>query len=116
VVVTIAGDLDTTTADRLDAFLRETRRDPSDHLVFDLSEMTFLDSAGLRILLNTYTHALQHGGEVHLAALQLRPARVIEITRVDRYLKTHATLDQALTAALNPSADEPPSEHGTASA
>jgi anti-anti-sigma factor len=117
VVVTISGDVDATSAGRLDAFLRETRRDPRHHVVFDLTEMTFLDSAGLRVLLNTYTHARQHGADVHLAALQSRPARVIEITQVDRYLKIHATPEQALAAALDPSAaDDPPGGHGTNSA
>lgn len=104
-VVTLAGDLDATNAGRLETFLADVRR-PGDHLVFDLAEIHFMDSAGLRALLNSYTSAARLGGSVRLAALQAMPARIVEITRVDTHLPVHRTVEDALTAVRTP--PEPP--------
>lgn len=100
VIIVLAGELDLTVADRLEEFIRTVRRHPGDHLVFDLAEMTFMDSAGLRVLLNTHTYAKQHGAGVHLAAAQPRPAVVLAITRVGSFLGVHETVESALHAAL----------------
>ncbi|MGI8330523.1 STAS domain-containing protein [Actinomadura scrupuli] len=106
VIIVVAGDLDLTVAGRLEAFIRESRRHPGDHLVFDLAEMTFMDSAGLRVLLNAYTYGRRHGGAVHLAAAQPRPAVVLAITQVGSYLGVHETVESALHAALTGSSPE----------
>ncbi|MCA2224102.1 STAS domain-containing protein [Nonomuraea aurantiaca] len=105
-VIAVGGELDATNESRLDAFIRECRQRPGDHLVFDLAEVHFMDSAGLRLLLSTYTFSRQHGGSVRLAALQPMPARLVEVTRIGEHLPVHATLQDALTAALSP--PEPP--------
>ena len=98
----LAGEIDSYTApelsERLDA-------DPS-LVVLDLTEVRFMDSAGLRALLNAHSAAARHGGSVRLAALQAMPARIVRITRVDAHLPVHATVDDALTAVLSP--PEPP--------
>jgi anti-anti-sigma regulatory factor len=61
-----------------------------------------MDSAGLRVLLNAYSYSHQHGGSVHLAALQSMPARLMEITRIVAHIPVHATLEDALTTVLSP--------------
>jgi anti-sigma B factor antagonist len=105
-VIAVGGELDATNESRLDEFVRECRQRPGDHLVFDLAEVQFMDSAGLRVLLNTYTYSRQHGGSVRLAALRSMSARLVEITRIGEHLPVHRTLQDALTAALTP--PEPP--------
>ena len=105
-VIAVGGELDANNQSRLDEFVRECRQRPGDHLVFDFAEVQFMDSSGLRLLLNTYTYSRQHGGSVRLAALQSMPARLVEITRIGEHLPVHTTLQDALTAALT--SPEPP--------
>ncbi|WP_219463683.1 STAS domain-containing protein [Nonomuraea rhizosphaerae] len=105
-VIAVGGELDVTNEGRLDLFVRESRQRPGDHLVFDLTEVHFMDSAGLRVLLNTYAYSRQHGGSVRLAALQPMPARLVEVTRIGEHLPVHLSVQDALTAALTPS--QPP--------
>ncbi|MCP2347746.1 STAS domain-containing protein [Nonomuraea roseoviolacea] len=100
-VITVGGEIDSANAARVESFIAESRRRPGDHLVFDLTEVRFMDSAGLRTLLNAYLDAEAHGGSVRLAALQPMPARLVAITRVDEHLPVHATVQEALTAALS---------------
>ncbi|MDR8408402.1 STAS domain-containing protein [Nonomuraea sp. 3-1Str] len=105
-VISVGGEIDSTNAARLESFIAASRRGPGEHLVFDLAEVRFMDSAGLRTLLNAYLYAEDHGGGVRLAALQSMPARLIAITRVGDHLPVHATVEDALTAVLTP--PEPP--------
>ncbi len=53
----VAGDLDLTTADRLDRALRDAERAEPRALVLDLSGVTFFDSTGLQILLDADVRA-----------------------------------------------------------
>ena len=47
----VAGILDTVTAPALEAELKKTELDGVSELVFDLSELEYISSAGLRVLL-----------------------------------------------------------------
>ncbi|MFE3448802.1 STAS domain-containing protein [Nonomuraea sp. NPDC059194] len=100
-VVAIAGEIDIATADELETFIREARLHPSDHLVFDLAEMTFIASVGLQVLLDAARFTRRHDGTVQLAALRSEPRRIMEITQVDTQLPVHASVEQAIAAVLN---------------
>ncbi|MEU8247702.1 STAS domain-containing protein [Nonomuraea sp. NPDC048916] len=106
-VIAVGGELDATNASRLESFIDESRRRPDDHLVFDLTEMCFLDSSGLRVLLNAYTYGTRQGGSVRLAALRPMPARMVQITRIDAHLPVHPTVAEALTTVLAPPTPAP---------
>ncbi len=59
--VAIEGRLDTTTAPQLEAELKESM-DGITELVMDLSEMEYISSAGLRVLLSAQKIMNQQGG------------------------------------------------------
>jgi anti-anti-sigma factor len=101
-VITVGGELDIMTAPPLEAFVRQVRR-PGDQVVFDLTDMTFMDCSGLRVLMRVHREARQDGSTVRLAAPRPVPARIIEITNIDTRIPVHATLDLALSAALTAS-------------
>ena len=54
------------------------------HLVFDLSEVRQLDSAGIEMLLHCMEEAMKRNGDVKLAAISTQVAVILELTRVDR--------------------------------
>ncbi|MEV4804988.1 STAS domain-containing protein [Nonomuraea sp. NPDC049421] len=102
-VISVAGDLEAAAADRLDAFITRARRRPGDHVVLDLSEVPFVGQAGLRVLLNVRALIRRHGGDLHLAALQHSPARVLNATGARPVLTVHPSVPQAILAALHAS-------------
>ena len=53
-------------------------------LVFDFSEVTQLDSAGIEVLLNCMEEAMKRNGDLKLAAIPPGPAVVLALTQVDR--------------------------------
>ncbi len=97
-LVTVVGELDATTSGQLDDFLRQARRMPGEHLVLDLSALTFIDSTGLSVLIKAQNLSRQHDGSVRLAALQPVPARLLRITGLDAHLPVYTSVGDALAA------------------
>ncbi|MBO3751715.1 STAS domain-containing protein [Streptosporangiaceae bacterium NEAU-GS5] len=100
-LINVAGELDATNTAALSLYLGEAHPDAARTLVLDLTELTFIDSTGLRVLLDLHRGAQAHGGSLHLATSQPHVIRVLEITGVDRRLHTHPTLREALAAVAS---------------
>ncbi|MCK2213765.1 STAS domain-containing protein [Actinomadura sp. ATCC 31491] len=98
-LITVSGQVDATTSAELEGFIDRARRRLDEHLVFDVREMSFLDSSGLAVLLAAATLARVHGAAIHLAGLQPRPTRILEITGAWQAVYLHERVDQAIAAA-----------------
>jgi anti-sigma B factor antagonist len=99
-VIALAGEIDLASAPELHQFIGQVRQTPADQLIFDMAEVAFMDSSGLRVLLEAFDFAQRHGGDIHLTALQGAPARLIQITRLDERFRLHSSTDIALAAIL----------------
>ena len=78
-MIAVCGEVDLATADELVVRLRTlsgTRRGP---ILLDLSQITFIDCAGLRSLRAFEQHVATAGGSVHVAAVSLPVARLFEL-------------------------------------
>ena len=73
------GELDLATASALDAALRECSRDTPGRLVVDLSDVPFIDAAGLRALIAARRRQDNAGGELLIASPSRQVARLLEI-------------------------------------
>ena len=65
-------------------------------IVLDLSEVTFVDSAGIGILVGCHGKVATAGGKLRMAGLTPRVLNVLRITKVDSIL----TLDDNVAASL----------------
>ncbi|MGW0811608.1 STAS domain-containing protein [Nonomuraea sp. NPDC002799] len=99
-VIAVGGEMDATNRRQLETYIEEIRTAPDEWLVFDLSQVPFMDSSGLHVLMKCTTDTLRQGGAVHLAAVQPLPARLFEITGVLAHVPVHETVADAVTAAL----------------
>ena len=84
--VRVSGDLDLATAAQLDATLREALGFARLVLV-DLHEMSYLDSTGLRVILDASIRARTQGAHVVLTGVSAQVETLLEVTR------TRAQLD-----------------------
>jgi anti-sigma B factor antagonist len=98
-VIKVCEELDVLTAEALQERSRDVC-DPGDHVVFDLTETTFMDCSGVRALLRVHEYVSPNGGSVHLSSPRPGPAKIIAITHVDRCLPTHASLEEAVRTGL----------------
>lgn len=64
-------------------------------LVFDFSEVTHVDSAGIEVLLNCMEEAMKRNGDLKLAAIPPGPAVVLALTQVDRLFEIFENASEA---------------------
>jgi anti-anti-sigma factor len=74
-----------------------------DALLFDLSQLEYISSAGLRVLMLVSKNVTPQGGRVVLAQPQRVVAEILEISRFKYIFPIHATVAAGL-AALSPDA------------
>ncbi|OII60271.1 metal ABC transporter substrate-binding protein [Streptomyces sp. CC53] len=96
-ILTPVGELDHHTADLLREPLDAALARGCTRLVVDCSQLAFLDSTGLNVLLGARLKAEAGGGGVHLAAMRPAVARVFEITGAEAVFTVHPSLEAALT-------------------
>lgn len=88
VVIEVAGEVDMTTAPQLaEEFSRALAEDPSE-IELDCTDMTFLDSSGIKVLIQAWTAVRERVGEttVYVTNLQRGPARTLEACGVSGLL------------------------------
>jgi anti-anti-sigma factor len=81
--------------ERLKGVVAEGRR----RLVVDLSDVSFIDSAGLGALISGLKAARGAGGYLRVACPTDQTRLVLELTTLHRVLPPYATIEEALAAA-----------------
>ncbi|MFC5752109.1 STAS domain-containing protein [Actinomadura rugatobispora] len=97
-VVTISGEIDVFTSPRLRERLLDIIDNGALHLVVDLSEVTFLDSTGLGVLVGIYHRLRARDGSMSFMGVNDRVRRVFHVTQLTKIFVLHRTLDEALAA------------------
>ncbi len=86
-LVRIDGELDASTAPVLDEALRKVITDGVERLVIDFSELEFVDSAGLSVLVATHKRLQSgNGGELVISSPSAAVRRLFGIAGLDRVL------------------------------
>lgn len=98
-VVAVSGEVDLSTAPTLRDHLLDRVELGERRLVVDLSDVGFLDSTGLGVLVMAYRAATQAGGGMVVACARPPVRRVLKITRLDVLLDHHSDLAGAVAAA-----------------
>jgi anti-sigma B factor antagonist len=99
VVVRLVGELDLYNAHLVrDELFAAAKREPQ-RLIVELSGVTFIDSTGLGVLIESRTR-LANKQAFLLVAPGLETRRALEISGLDRHFAVHDSLDEALSAAL----------------
>jgi anti-anti-sigma factor len=80
------GELDMLTAPEVEATVHELRRSGFEHVVLDLRKASFMDCAGLQVILSLDAAARTDGAAFELIAGPPAVQRLFEITRVVGHL------------------------------
>jgi len=94
-IVTVRGELDLAAADRLWETV-EPLLLPGVLVVLDGTDMTFLDSSGLRVLLQAHKRAETDGAVFRVVVPQSPVQRVLSLAGADAYLQVRPDLAAAL--------------------
>ncbi len=96
-VVSIGGEIDSSTAPAFEAVIAEALEEDPPALVIELSEVIFMASVGLRILAATQENV---GKSIQVAVVAdgMATSRPMQLTGLDKLVSLYPTLDEALTA------------------
>lgn len=93
-VIRVTGDLDLASSPRFEEALATAPT--ATHVVIDLTGCTFLDSSGVRAVIQTVHEVSEGGQRVDVVAASAAILRVLEITGVNRMVSIHLSLEDAL--------------------
>jgi anti-sigma B factor antagonist len=95
VIVTLPGEtLDAGNAKNLKDQLAAVLQ-PGAKLVFDLSQLRFVDSSGLGLLLSSLRQVHSTGGDLKLCGMNKAVRALFELVRMHRVFEIYATRDDA---------------------
>lgn len=97
-VVEAAGEVDVYTAPQLDEELTRIVESGTYALVVDLTNVDFLDSTGLGVLVKTLKRVREHGGSLAIVATADRITKVFRITGLDSVMTLTDSVDAATGA------------------
>lgn len=99
VVVRLAGELDLYNAGAVRTALAESTEDAPERLVVDMSDVRFIDSTALGVLIEARSK-LRNRHAFMLASPGLETRRALEVSGLDRHFALHDTVAAALAATV----------------
>lgn len=103
-VITIRGDLDVVTSPQLDESLTAAEADHR-HIILDLTQVDFLDTSALAVIVGHWKKAEAAGGTLALAGARYRYTKTLWITGLADKLTLYENVDEGLLAEASPASD-----------
>jgi anti-sigma B factor antagonist len=94
-VFRLRGSLDLATAPTVRAALNDATDNDSHHIIVDLTQLEFLDSTGLGVLIGAHRRAAEHGGSLRLIVHDGSIARLLNITGLIAVFAVYHSLEDA---------------------
>ncbi len=96
-IVKIKGEIDHHTSvairEKVD---REYQRKRALNIIFDLSEINFMDSSGIGVLMGRYRNVMILGGHVGLYGVSPQVDRILSISGIYKIMKKYECIDDAI--------------------
>ena len=99
-VMAVNGRLDSTTSTVFEAEVLKWIESPATHFVLDLSGVTFMSSAALRVLLTMVKRTARSAKKVALAVSSPEVQDVLKIANFTTLFKIEPTVDEAARVVL----------------
>lgn len=95
-IISIHGSLVNEELSKLNDAIEESLRSGTPNIVLELSEVPYIDSAGLELLLDLVSRLGKLGGDIRLAALNEVCLEIFSATRMDNFYNPFGDADSAL--------------------
>src|SRR5258707_14567932 len=95
-VLPLKGEIDLHVSPSVTASLNQMIEKKPERMVVDLSDVTYIDSAGLASLIEAMQKVESYGGQFVLAWLQETVRSIFEISRLDQVFQIFPDADAAL--------------------
>jgi anti-anti-sigma factor len=96
VVLKVTGPI---TLDNIVSFQSELSKNRPPVMVFDLSEVPYMDSSGVGVMISYYSTGKKEGRRMALAGVTERVTALLKLTKVLPLLRSYPTVEEALEQA-----------------
>jgi anti-sigma B factor antagonist len=98
-ILSVSGEVDLYTAPNLDERLSALIADGAHRIVIDFSDVEFLDSTGLGVVVKTLKRVREQEGSLMVVVPNDRIQKVFRITGLDQVVTLHESLPDAVAAS-----------------
>lgn len=95
-LIKLAGRIDSSNAEQVDATFKEIIENGRSNIVVDLSEVNYMSSAGLRALVSALRECKQRRGDVRLANVSERVQEVLSLAGLDSLFESFTDVTNAV--------------------
>ena len=97
-VLPLHGEIDLNVSPQLASTFNEMVRSKPPRIVVDLTNVTYIDSSGLAVLIVGMQQVKEYGGKFALVGLQSDVQSILETAQLDQFFATYPHVDAALEA------------------
>jgi len=97
-VLPLHGEIDLNVSPQLATTFNEMVRTKPPRVVVDLTNVTYIDSSGLAVLIVGMQQVKEYGGKFALVGLQSDVRSILETAQLDQFFATYPHIDAALEA------------------
>ena len=97
-VMPLEGDIDLHVSPAVSESLNAMIKKKPERIVIDLSRVTYIDSAGIAVLILAMQEVEAYGGKFFLAGMQETLRSIFETSRLERVFRIFPDVDAALAA------------------
>jgi anti-sigma B factor antagonist len=97
-VASLKGDLTAMSASETRQTLTRLVTPRRNHMVLDLANVTYLDSSGLAVIVETMKRARTLGGDLKVCMLQPDVRSIFDMTRLTAVFDVHPSRDEAVVS------------------
>jgi len=94
-VIKLKGNLDALTAPELKPTIDELVANKQVKVIFNLQELTLIDSSGVGAIVSLFKRVRMLGGDVKIACLANQPKEIFRLLRLDRAFDLFDTVEEA---------------------
>jgi len=94
-VIKLKGNLDALTAPELKPTIDDLVAQKRVKVVFNLQELTLIDSSGVGAIVSLFKRVRMLGGDVKIACLANQPKEIFRLLRLDRAFDLFETVEEA---------------------
>jgi anti-anti-sigma factor len=95
-LVSVDGRLDQQETELFETYLTKLLDKGHNRLLIDLSEVTYVNSGGLRCLVTVWRKAQEQGGDVFLCSLNERISQLFDVVGFSKVFNIYSSQDSAI--------------------